>query len=160
MDEYMGSQEIMKNIKGKALGGAKIPHNCSFPVLRKVDGEYKIAFFVQLFNREQLNRDLMQRPSYWCYADIADGANFVQKNCKTEDFCSAPFDRLYKRGESEQTAVKQDVDDLYVRLDKIRTCYLNKGILDAFAYKRYLMDLFKFIPSGQINFYKELSRLV
>lgn len=159
MDEYVSSQEIIKNMKSKVLGGAKVPHNCSFPVIRKVDGEYKLAFFVQFFNREQLRNNVVQRPAYWCYADFKTGEGFVQNNCKEEDFCSAPYDRLYKKGSAGQAAEKKDIDALYIQLDEIRKHYLEEGILDAFAYKRYLTDLFKLLPPGQVNFYKELSKI-
>ncbi|MBR5564683.1 MAG: hypothetical protein IKW08_00820 [Roseburia sp.] len=160
MGELISSQKIIENMKGKVLGGAKVPHSCSFPVIRKVNEEFKLAFFVQLVNKEQVKNNLIQRPVYWCYVDLETGENFVQNNCKELEFCSAPYDRLYKKGISEQIAQKEDVASLYLQLDKIREHYVNDGIFDAFAYKNYLTDLFKLLPSGQINFYKELSKLV
>ena len=30
--------------------------------------------------------------------------------------------------------------------------------MDAFSYKKYLADVFKIIPSGQINFYEALKK--
>lgn len=45
------------------------------------------------------------------------------------------------------------------KISLFRKHYINDGILDAFAYKSYLNDLFKYVPVGQIIFYKELSKL-
>lgn len=159
MSMYKTSQEIMKSLKSKVLGGSKIPHSTSFPVLRRMGNEYRIVFFLQLTDREQLKKGLIQRPTYWYSANIEDGSDFHEYESKKEEFSKAPYDRVYERGTPASIASKTDVEDLYTQLDLIRKHYINDGILDAFAYKNYLNDLFKYIPNGQIAFYKELSKL-
>lgn len=160
MEKIISARIIASNMKAKVLGGAKIPHSCSFPVIRKVDGEYKLTFFIQLNNKEQLKNNVIQRPSFWCCCDLKTGEGFKEYNCRESDFCSAPFDKLYKKGEPERIAQQKDVDDLYEMLDEIRMRYYKDDIFDAFAYRNYLTELFKVLPSGQINFYKELSKLI
>lgn len=160
MDNFIKTQDIVKEMNRKALGGAKIPHSCSFPVLRKVDGKFVICMFTQLYTKEQMSSGMMQRPSLWCLTDIQDGENFREYNCKETEFCSAPYNMLYSRGTSEKIGNKQDIINLYSQFDDIRKHYIETGILDAFSYKKYLEDLFRIIPSGQINFYKELSKMV
>ena len=160
MNKITSARIIVSDIKAKFLGGAKIPHSCSFPVIRKEDGEYKLAFFVQLHNKEQLMNNVVQRPSFWGCCDLKTGEGFRQYNCRERDFCSAPFDKLYKKGNPERMAQQKDVDDLYKMLDEIRMHYYKDGIFDEFAYRNYLNELFKVLPSGQINFYKELSKLI
>ena len=160
MNNFIKTQDIVRKLNSKALGGAKTPHSCSLPVLRKVDGKYKISIFTQLINKEQMSQGMMQRPAYWCIANIWDGEDFTEFNCKEAEFCSAPYDRLYSKGKSEQQAGQQDIANLYLQLDEIRKNYIETGILDAFSYKKYLSAVYKIIPSGQINFYKELSKLI
>lgn len=160
MDNFMNTQQIVRSMNQKILGGAKIPHTSSFPVLRKKDGKYVIALFTLLQTREQREQNKMQRPSYWCVADVQDGDNFVEYNCKENEFCTAPYDRLYNRGIPARAGNEQDIKSLYAQLDEIRMNYVKSGVIDAFSYKRYLDELFKLIPSGQINFYRELSKMV
>lgn len=160
MNNFIKTQDIVKEMNIRALGGAKTPHSCSLPVLRKVEGKYVICMFTQLINKEQMRQGKMQRPAYWCMANIRDGEEFREFNCKDSEFCSAPYDRLYSKGKSEHPGDQQDVINLYLQLDDIRKNYIETGILDAFSYKEYLADIYKIIPSGQINFYKELSKLI
>ena len=120
MGTFISTQEIVREMNGKVLGGAKIPHSCSFPVLRKVDGSYVIALFTQLFTREQMSRQMMQRPAYWCCAGLEDGGDFKEYNCKENDFCTAPYGRLYRRGTPARTGTRQDLELLYAQLDEIR----------------------------------------
>lgn len=160
MDDFIKTQDIVKAMNRKVLGGAKIPHSCSLPVIRKVDEEFVICMFTQLFNKEQLSQGMMQRPSFWCLANIQDGGNFKEFNCKDLEFCSAPYNQLYSRGKTEQQSSQQDIINLYLQFDEIRKKFIKTGILDAFSYKKYLTGIFKIVPSGQINFYKELSKMI
>jgi len=160
MSNFIKTQDIVKEMNKKALGGAKNPHSCSLPVLRKVDGDYGICLFIQLYTKEQMSTGMMQRPSYWCLTDILDGGNFREYSCKESEFCSAPYNRFYSKGAPEKRGDKQDIINLYLQFDNIRKHYIETGILDAFSYKKYLADLFKIVPSGQINFYKELSKMI
>lgn len=159
MGEYVRSSEILKTLKGQVLGGAKTPHSTSFPVLRMVNGSLCLAFYLQFNNREQMEKKLLQRPSYWYLADLKDGRLLREIDCHKEDFCSAPFDRLYRKGEAVRKGTREDVAALYEMLDEIRLHYLRDGVIDAFVYGDYLKLLFEILPAGQINFYKELTKL-
>ena len=160
MNNFIKTQDIVKKMNSRTWGGTKTPHSCSLPVFRKVDGKFVVCMFIQLSNKEQMRQGMMQRPAYWCSADIRDGEDFVEFNCKDSDFCSAPYNRLYSKEKSERQGSQQDVINLYLQLDKIRKNYIETGILDVLSYKKYMADVFKIIPSGQINFYKELSKLI
>ena len=65
MEKLLSTREVVSNVKGKVLGGAKVPHQCSMPVLRMVDQKLYLAFYVQFYNREQIQKQLLQRPSEW-----------------------------------------------------------------------------------------------
>lgn len=160
MNEFVSTQNIVKEMNRQILGGAKTPHSCSFPVLRKNGDKYVIAIFTQFVTKEQVSKQVMQRPAYWCCADICDGSDFVEYNCKEKDFCMAPYDRLYKKGVAAKVGSVDDVSGLYAQMDSIRKKYIESEILDAFSYNQYLEELFKVIPNGQINFYKELSKMI
>lgn len=160
MNTFISTKDIVKKMNRRILGGTKTPHSNSFPVLRKEEGEIVIAIFTQMHTKEQLQMKVMQRPIYWCYADIGDGENFKGHYCKEVDFCSASFDRLYPKKEPKTVGTKEDVEDLYKRLDVIRKRYIDTKILDALSYQDFLAKLFAIIPSGQLNFYKELSKMI
>ena len=159
MEKLLSTREVVSNVKGKVLGGAKVPHQCSMPVLRMVDQKLYLAFYVQFYNREQIQKQLLQRPSYWYLADIENGTLVKGMNCRAEDFCTAPKDRLYQKGTAARPGTQEDISQLYEWMDQIRQRYLKDGIIDAFLYRDYLNLLFEILPKGQINFYKELSRL-
>ena len=160
MNEFVNSQQMMKELKGRVLGGAKIPHSCSFPVLRKEDGKMTIAFFLQFQKKEYFEKGIMERPAYWYVTDLETGKMIEEMNCREKDFCTAPFDRMYKKGEPEIRGTKAEAERLYQMLDEIRICYIKTNMVHAFLYKEYLNLLFKVMPKGQINFYKELSKPV
>lgn len=149
----------MRKLKGQVLGGAKTPHDCSFPVLRVEDGKLQLACYVQFYRREQLQKKVIQRPSYWYLADLTDGVMCSEIDCRSKDFCTAPFDRVYKKGEPKRQGTKEDVSELYSILDTVRLRYLKDGVIDGFAYRDYLNLLYEIVPSGQINFYRELTKL-
>lgn len=159
MGEFVKSQDIMRKLKSQVLGGAKTPHECSFPVLRMEDGRLRLACYVQFLRREQLQKKMIQRPSYWYLADLTDGELCSELDCHSRDFCTAPFDRVYQRGEAKRQGTKADVLELYNILDTVRLRYLRDGVIDGFAYRDYLKLLYEVVPSGQINFYRELTKL-
>ena len=159
MNEFVKSQEIMRNLSSQVLGGAKIPHSCSFPVLRMEDGKLMLALFVQLQKREYVAKGLMERPAYWYLADLQTGALIDERKCREKDFCTAPFDKLYLKGQPEKPGTRADAEKLYQLLDELRVCYIETNAVNAFIYKEYLNLLYKVTAKNQINFYKELSKL-
>ena len=83
-------KKIVSTLNGKALGGAKIPHSVSNPVLRVVDDVPYIAAFVYIYNRENIQQNKMPRPVHWIVADLASGdvVNEFLNNgrCDTETY--------------------------------------------------------------------------
>lgn len=158
--EFITTDDVMTAFHKSVLGGAKIPHLVSYPVLRKEDGTYYLAIFVQLNDRTLIQKQALRRPSYWYLADITTGAIVREMDCRKLDFCSAPFDRLYKKGEPKNPNLnKADVEEIYAMMDNVRMHIIKDQVLDVFAYQTYLKMIFDVVPSGQINFYRELNRL-
>lgn len=59
-------KKIVSTLNGKALGGAKIPHSVSNPVLRVVDDVPYIAAFVYIYNRENIQQNKSHVQSLDC----------------------------------------------------------------------------------------------
>lgn len=59
MNNFIKTQDIVKKMNSRALGGAKTPHSCSLPVFRKVDGKFVVCMFIQLSNKEQMRQGMM-----------------------------------------------------------------------------------------------------
>ena len=82
MKTYIGAREAMCIAGSYALGGVKVPHSISNPVIRRLDdGKYAIALFVYTFNREQIQSGKANRPLEWSSvpALYACGISEVQK---------------------------------------------------------------------------------
>lgn len=160
MGAFVTTSEIMEALQSTVLGGAKVPHHVSYPVIRRMGQTGYLAVFVQTYDRELLAKQALRRPSYWYLADLTTGSIVRAMDCKKEDFCSAPFDRLYRRGElGKENWTKADVTRMYAQLDEIRKHVIEDGVLDGFAYQAYLKQVLDAEPSGQRNFYRELSSL-
>lgn len=159
MSDYQNTANVMASLQGKVLGGAKIPHTVSYPVLRRDGDRYVIAVFVQIHSRELLQKKAMRRPSHWYTANLKTGELLSGRDCRKEDFCTAPFDRLYRKGDPERTAVAADVLQAYACLDVVRQRLIQDDILDYLLYRDYLRQIFLIIPSGQVPFYRELGKL-
>lgn len=160
MGAFVTTSEAMAALQGAVLGGAKVPHHVSYPVIRRVEQTDYLAVFVQTYDRALLQKQALRRPSYWYLADLTTGSIVRAMDCKQEDFCSAPFDRLYRRGEpGKEQWTRADVAQLYAQLDEIRKHLIADGVLDGFAYQAYLKQVLDAEPSGQRNFYRELSSL-
>ena len=151
---------IVSNMNEKALGGAKIPHSVSNPVLRVEEGTLYIAAFVYTYNRENLQKNKMPRPIHWIAADIETG-NIVQEfDCREKDFSHAGFDTLYDLNDPNVVRPsREDFAEIYQLFDSVRSSYLREGRCDAGMYQRYLDRIFEITPDSYRKFYQELSDL-
>lgn len=160
MAAFVTTQRLMADLQRSVLGGAKIPHSVSYPVLRKEGEDWRLAVYVLTYDRELLRKQALRRPSCWYLADLLTGEVLREVDCREEDFCTAPFDRLLKRGEPKNPDLSRaDVENMYALLDQIRTRILESGVPDALAYREYLDQVLHAVPAGEVNFYRELSSL-
>lgn len=153
-------QDVMRELKGQALGGAKVPHGFSNPVLHRTTDGYVIAHFIYTYTRKQWEDRLVPRPSVWLLADPVTGALIREIPCKTLDFTDRPADSLCRLGLPEGAApTKETFDALFRRFDLVRQRYADTGILDTPTYRAYLRELLRQVPESFRPYYLDLSAI-
>lgn len=155
---FVPALQVYRKVRAGALEGRKIPHGLSNPVLRRENGTLYLAFFVFLYQRENLQHKQMPRPSSWIVADLSTGEICRRVDCSVQDFSSQPAGRLYSM-EPEPGAVRPDLDEAYARLDQLRRSWLQQGLLPPELYQDYLQTILTATPPAYRVFYQELSNL-
>jgi hypothetical protein len=154
------TKEILANLKLKALGGAKIPHGVSNPVLRKIGEKVVIAVFIYTYKKENLDTRMMPRPSYWMIADIESGELIEHFNCSQNDFSSLSFDKLYSSKSSKnKTITNEYFNEAYNLFDNLRIYYKENKTVDVLMYNKYMEMIFSVVPDEYVVFYQELSNI-
>ena len=150
----------VSQLNAKALGGAKIPHCVSNPVLRKEGESLYIAAFVYTYNRDNIQQNKMPRPIHWMIADIITGDLVKEYDCRDNDFSDAGFEILYDLNDSSvKKPSREDFAEIYSLFDTIRNEYINNGSFDAKAYGCYLDRILEITPTSYRKFYQELSNV-
>lgn len=158
MSDFRKSGEVFNHIQKKALGGAKVPHRVSQPVIRRVDGQYVLAAFVFLFSKANIQEGRLPRPQYWITADMETGGIIKEYNCKDADFSGQPFDRLYSvKADRQYNLTPEFYQELFASLDDIRKEYLGTKSVNKAKYGLYLDRILETIPDEYKVFYTELS---
>lgn len=154
----VGIKTITSILNRKALGGAKIPHSVSNPVLRVVDNSLYIAAFVYTYNRENLQQNKMPRPVRWIISDINSGDIIKEFDCREDDYTDASFGELYDLNDpGVKRPTKEDFVEIYALFDSVRTDYVEKGVRDTETYKKYFDKILEITPSSYRKFYIDLS---
>ncbi len=147
-------------MNASALGGAKIPHYVSNPVIRLEDGKAFIAAFVYTYNRENLQSNKMPRPIHWIIADIETGEIINEYDCRQKDFSSAGFDALYDLNNppAVKKPTRDDFTGIYEEIDSLRRKWISGGF-DPDDCKKYLDMILEITPGSYQRFYRELANL-
>jgi hypothetical protein len=158
MSEYLNSQNVYEKLQRNALGGAKIPHRVSLPVLHKINEDYVIASFIFTFTREHIQKGLLPRPAYWITADMATGDTIKEYDCREYDFSGEPFDKLYNiRSNQDYNLTNEYYDTLYKTFDEVRREFIGTKRINREKYAVYLKMVTATIPPEYQIFFKELS---
>ena len=151
---------VISNLNRTALGGAKIPHCVSNPVLRLENDKLYIAAFVYTYNRENLQSNKMPRPIHWILADIESGETVWEYDCRNKDFSDAEFDVLYDLNDPDvKRPTREDFDGIYALFNEIINESIQNGLKSVEKYSNYLNRILEITPSNYQRFYKELSNL-
>ncbi len=146
--------------RSEALGGAKVPHGISNPVLRSVDGIIRVCYFVYLFDKKALDTGLYRRPVEWLALDMESGRLVGRYSCAKNDFSQESADKTYSL--KDDSIAKPD-DAFYAVLNRLfETCcasVLFANALDETTYAGYMNSVLSITPQDYRVFYKELSRL-
>ena len=151
---------VVSKLNRTALGGAKIPHCVSNPVLRLENEKLYIAAFVYTYNRENMQSNKMPRPIHWILADVETGDVFQEYDCRSKDFSNAKFDVLFDLNDSNvKRPSREDFEEIYALFDEIRKDSTENDSQIIDKYYEYLNRILEITPSNYQRFYKELSNL-
>jgi hypothetical protein len=151
-------QTVLTQLNRRFLGGAKIPHGMSNPVLRKHGDRYAIAVFFYTYKKEHLDAKQLPRPRYWMLADIDSGAPIAENDCREADFSGQALDALYSSANPDAKKPAPDFfDDLFALFDAVRASALESGAPDKEKYAAYLNAMLALVPPAYRIFYRELS---
>lgn len=158
MSDFRKSGDVFNNLQRRALGGAKIPHRVSQPVIRRMDGQYVLAAFIFLYSKANIQEGNLPRPQYWITADIETGEFIKEYNCKDADFSGQPFDRLYSvKADKQYNLTAEFYNELFAGLDDVRKEYFETKVINRAKYGVYLDRVLETIPNEYKVFYTELS---
>ena len=153
------ADRLFQSIFSQALGGRKIPHGVSNPMLRRHDGHLSLAFFVYTYTRSQLQQGMIGRPVSWIVADIRTGKLLAEIPCSSQDFSAASNEVLYSVHNPNPRPEADSFKETYAMLDEVRREYLEKGIVQSELYDAYLERILHGVPPAYHRFYRELSNL-
>ena len=153
----VSSVEVDKNIKKTIIQG-KIPHSTSQPVLREQEGKMYLSAFLFLFDKEDLQRSEVNRPTLWCIADVETGEVIEVYTTTEKEFSVASYDMKYSiKQEGQHDVSREYYEKAFAILDEVREEYLLTGNIDKGKYGIYLEMILKNIPKEHHRFFRELS---
>ncbi len=148
------NSQIQRNI----LGGAKIPHSVSQPVIYKEEGKYYLAVFVFFYTKEDIQSGMVNRPTAWAKLDIKSGEIIEEYQCKDKDFSDARYDVKYNvRSDIKYDTSKAYYDEAFEILDSVRREIIETDTIDKLKYNYYLKKIINNIPEAYQRFYLDLS---
>ncbi|MBM6737829.1 hypothetical protein [Faecalicatena fissicatena] len=156
--DFVKTADVNSYIQREALGGIKIPHSTSQPVIRLEDGKYCLAAFVFFYSREDIRLGEAARPQFWVAADICTGELTGENSCKEKEFSDASYRKKYSiRADGVYDTSREYYEKAFALLDEVRETLIDTGTLERQKYDRYLAKITANIPREYQRFYFELS---
>ena len=155
--------EINLNVHRQILGGAKVPHCTSQPVIYKENDAYYMAYFVFFYTREDIDREMANRPTLWVIADMKTGQIVEQRETYEHEFSDAAYDRKYSlKPNKENTPEGRYQSPLYYNeayaiLETVRNSIITVKTVNELEYQMYMDKILAYTPKEYQRFYKDLS---
>lgn len=158
MGSYIGAREAMRIAGSYALGGVKVPHSVSNPVIRRLDdGKYAIALFVFTFNREQIKSGKANRPLEWLLLNPTNGELIERVLCSNKDFSDDKSECVELRA-SDNTKYSKEYAAITTSIfDTMIKKYTEKNEFDKQLNDVYMYMMTKMVSVGLKSFYKDLN---
>lgn len=154
----MSSKELGAQAQRCALGGKKVPHGVSYPVLRTVEGNVAVCYFVYLSPFESVRSKEYAAPVEWLALDLKTGELIGRYACDEQPFFEEPAGAMYSL--SDPTLPKPS-RDYYLRtyelFDRICKGCSALGKVDDLLYQLYLDRVLAVTPTAYRTFYRSLS---
>ena len=149
---------VVQNVQNNILGGKKVPHSISQPVLHFEKGQYYLAVFVFFFDRNDIKKQEIKRPSRWALLDIRTGEIVENRTCSEYDFSNESFENSYSiMPDAEYDLSKKYLLSTWGLLDSVRYELIARENVNTVIYYDYLTRVLNNIPREYQIFYKELS---
>ena len=149
---------IMSQLNRQFLGGSKIPHGMSNPVLRKQDDKYVIAVFFYTYKKEHLDAKQLPRPKYWTVADVETGKLLKENSCQDVDFSKQSFEELYSTEKLVSiNPTPEYFSELFKLFNEVRDSLINTDKFESEKYSEYMDKMLAIVPPSYRIFYNELS---
>lgn len=159
-EQMLSTKEVAASIRENALGGQKMPHGTSLPVLRLHDGKLCLASFIFFYNKEQIQSGMVKRPTMWVIGDLKTGDILYRYWCPDNEFSDGEYKRFYNVAIENALSVSNFYwNSAYVLMDLIRVEYISYGTLNKNLYKKYLDRIYCTVPVEYQIFYKDLSNI-
>lgn len=161
MAETLTLRTAMRVLQQNALGGKKVPHGVSNPVLRKMpDGNYVIAAFIYLYKAEELKAKNIPRPSRWLTMDPVSGRFLQEYACTEQDFSDIPLTEFCNLRAADDTVYSREyTETLISAFDTVLRKYRETGRIDLQLYDVYLQMMLKTVSVGFKPLYQQLSNI-
>lgn len=154
----MRSMDIDRSIKKNIMGGKKIPHSTSQPVIHEEDGKYYLSAFVFFTTREDLSNSVTARPTMWCISDMVTGEILHIYSTKEKEFSDASYEKKYSiKQENEYNTSKEYYIEAFSVLDEVIDEYMKFNTINRDKYDKYMNMILANIPKEHQQFFKDLS---
>ena len=151
-------RDINKTARQKALGGTKMPHGVSWPVLHKHDRGLTIAYYVTVHDHDDLVSGVFRRPAEWLEFDVREGKMIGRYDCRVKECSKEPMDGRYDLSQGAEKKPDAETAERLSRVfDSVRASLLAQGMPDMGLYSQYKKEVLSMIPAPYQVFFRELS---
>lgn len=155
---YKLGNYLIQKIRNKIFSIDPSAHGSSHPVLRKENGTYYLAVFVDHFKPKELFENHIYRPDKWAIFDIESGELIKYFDCRDKDFSDTPLDTLVPVDVAKDKMQDQPYyERLFEILDKIRLMILEDRQFDIDLYNIYLDRIAGCVNDEMAKYYMDLS---
>lgn len=149
---------FLAHIHTSLFQGVKIPHQTSYPVIRKEGETYYLAVFVYFHTKDEVEANMVSRPTLWALFDIDTGDMVKKFETKDRDFSDASYEDKYDiHIDGEHDVSLHYYEKAFTFLDIVRTSIIEKGRFRNKPYKTYLNMILQNVPKEYQRFYTDLS---
>ena len=155
---FVRSDKCNDILAREILGGRKMPHSTSHPVIYLDGGKYYLAVFVFFYTKNDIENGTVDRPTVWAIADIETGSIIKEYETKEKDFSDASYGVKYNvHADGEYDTSKEYYDRAFTILDSVRSKIISDGKFYKEEYQYYLNMILANIPKEYQRFYTDLS---
>lgn len=155
--DFVPTFKFISDTQAKSLAGIKLPHSVSQPVIRLVDGEYRMATFTFFYKAQDLKKGFVERPSRWTSYDLEKGNMLSQHASRNCEFSDASYGVKYLfKGTGTDTS-KEYYEKTFSLFDEVRSELLETGVLNKEKYNEYLDRVTANVPVAYKRFFRDLS---